>query len=358
MKLYTCLLLFFTPFLLFGQGRERAMDGVIHLEDSIYLSVPQLPRLCDTMPLEKRMVDIGDCRLFVETEGEGVPIVLINGGPGGTHHYFHPWFSRLKEGHKVIYYDQRGTGRSDFKPGDGYSFRQAVDDLEKLRINLGISRWVVCGFSYGGGLAQLYTATHPERVLGMVLISSLPLIKNEVLQGEQQKYISEREEEMRKRIIREYVNGNLSMEAFLYNLALNGDWKRQYYYKPGMEEMIRSARYGWVNDTDFNSVMSEDYGRYNLSGVFDNCPIPTVILEGNNDLTWGPQKAMVLKENHPNARFFSFDRAAHSLYKDVPEKFFASLIDFTNSLSTPSLNTIREWQVEIEDKLLPGKIQE
>jgi len=52
--------------------------------------IAQAERLCDQMDIAQQMVDIGDCQLYCEIEGNGIPLVLINGGLGGTHHFFHP----------------------------------------------------------------------------------------------------------------------------------------------------------------------------------------------------------------------------------------------------------------------------
>ena len=167
---------------------ETVFDNISHIEDKIHYEVPRLERLCDSLELIKIYIDIGECKLFCEIEGEGTPLVLINGGPGGTHHYFHPWFTNVSKHHKIIYYDQRGTGLSDFKKGEGYSFNQAIEDLEKLRLELGIQKWIVCGYSYGGGLAQRYALKYKESVLGMILISSLPMLPNETFNDDQEKY--------------------------------------------------------------------------------------------------------------------------------------------------------------------------
>lgn len=334
-------------------GQETVLDSITHLEDRIYYVVPELPRLCDSVDSVKERVDIGGCSLFVEMEGDGIPVVLINGGPGGTHHYFHPWFSGIRENHRVIYYDQRGTGLSDFNPQKGYTFRQAVEDLEKLRKKLKIPQWVVCGFSYGGGLAQMYSATYPEHVLGMVLISPLPLFESEHFVSEQEKYFSEPEKKKKNDLVREYLKGSLSLEAFIYNLRLNGDWKRQNYYKPSEDEMIRTALYEWVNDADFNSVMSEDCGRYDLRGVFENCPLPTLIYEGRNDLTWGGKKAASFKDSHPLAKLIVFEDAAHMVFRDVPAEFFSSLTKFTRSIQPPERAQVLAWKEQIAKKLLP-----
>ncbi len=139
------LLSFLSP--VFGQDihRESILDKKEFVQDSIYYRIDSLPPLCQELNIERLYIDIGDCSLYCETEGEGVPLVLIHGGPGGTHHCFHPWFSRAKDFCKVIYYDQRGCGLSDYIEGEeGYTFRQAVDDLDKLRRQLKIDKWIGC----------------------------------------------------------------------------------------------------------------------------------------------------------------------------------------------------------------------
>lgn len=156
------------------ESSETIFDRIVHIEPELHTELPEVFRWCDRLDLIKRHINVGDCELYVEEEGKGVPLVLINGGPGGTHHYFHPWFSRAKEYARVIYYDQRGCGLSDYEPGEnGYSVRQAVDDLEALREALNIEKWVLLGYSYGGFLAQYYTIHYPENVSGLVPHGSL-----------------------------------------------------------------------------------------------------------------------------------------------------------------------------------------
>src|SRR5512145_700960 len=91
------------------EQRETVLDRRVHLQPGV-LEVPALPPLCDEVKAEKRRVNIGDCHLYCETEGRGLPVVLINGGPGGTHHDFHPCFGHAVEFATVVYYDQRGCG--------------------------------------------------------------------------------------------------------------------------------------------------------------------------------------------------------------------------------------------------------
>ena len=99
------------------------------------LDVPYLPPLCDEIAgLKKEFIDVDNGKLYCEQEGQGIPLLLITGGPGGTHHVFHPYFSQAKDFARLIYYDQRGTGPSSIdETGATYTIKQAVEDIESLR---------------------------------------------------------------------------------------------------------------------------------------------------------------------------------------------------------------------------------
>jgi proline iminopeptidase len=342
----SALLISFTCIALIGadlqaQERESIFDGVVHIETGVLTEIPATPRLEEGLSLTVRRIDVGGAELYVEEEGSGTPIVLINGGPGGTHHYFHPWFGRASKYARVIYYDQRGTGLSDFRPGeDGYSVDQAVADLDAIRTTLGIDQWVLVGFSYGGFLAQYYTTTHPQNVAGLVLVGASPGMWTELGGSRQYDYITEAEiDKMRDiratlREAREQEGWSREqyIQLLIYNNHINGDWKRQSFYRPTMDEFAQMALYEWVNDTDFNSIVNQSANRVDLTGAFDNNPIPTLILEGKWDLTWGDPKPTILSRNHPSARMVVIEGAGHSIYSENPDAFFSELESFVTHL--------------------------
>ncbi len=337
-----------------AEKRISILDRIVNIEDSIYYKIDSLPMLCDELNMKKQWIDIDDCKLYCEVEGEGIPLVLINGGPGGTHHCFHPWFKKAEKFCKVIYYDQRGCGQSDFEKGDGYTFRQAIDDLDKLRQKLDINKWIVCGYSYGGALAQYYTSVYSENVLGMVLIGSATLLQDDEIYGSrEQTYISKEEKAKINEIYKLYRSKKINLLQLLYNKELNGDWKRQSFYKPTPDEVIRGALYEWVNDDNFNRIMGESYRRYDFKGVFDKCPIPTLVCEGKYDLTWAEKKAGILKNNHPNAQFKTFEMAGHTIFSEETELFFSTLKKFVKNLKDPQAEQLRTWQTDVKRILDP-----
>ena len=326
------------------ETRETVLDRKVHLTKELVREIPDVPPLCDGMDAVKQRIDVGGCSLYCEVEGEGTPMVLLNGGPGGTHHYFHPDFSRAKKFARVIYYDQRGCGQSDREPGDGYSIDQAVDDLDALRRALKIDRWVVLGHSYGGVLAQCYAVEYPERVAGLILVGAAPGMEVRLGASRQHECLSKEE---RKRIREIYSNKELSLAQKVYNAHLNGDWKRQGYYRPSRDELARMALYEWVHDPTFRGAICRDMHGLDLRGAFAGCPIPTLILEGRCDLTWNTDKPEKLKGNHPSAKMIFFERSAHSPFRDEPEAFFAAVKGFIGGLPPVAEADVARWKADL-----------
>ena len=109
--------------------------------------------------------------LYVEECGTaaGLPAVFLHGGPGaGCESYHRQFFDPAA--YRIVLFDQRGCGRSTPHASlQGNTTRALIEDIETLRQQLDIDRWVVFGGSWGSTLALAYAETHPERVLGLVL---------------------------------------------------------------------------------------------------------------------------------------------------------------------------------------------
>ena len=331
------------------KNRETIFDRIVHIEPELIQDIPQVPRWCDQLDLKKQRVNIGDCELYVEEEGKGIPIVLINGGPGGTHHCFHPYFSRAKDFARIIYYDQRGCGLSDYKQGRGYTIKQAVDDLDNLRTILKIGKWVVIGWSYGGFLAQCYTTKYPENTAGLVLVGSAIPMPIFLKPTRQYNFMSPEEQ---KKIAECYIKFYNAPRGYnsTYNAWLNGDWKRQNYYKPPPERLAQMVRYEWVHDPVFCQSICSNMTKIDLTKSFDTCPIPTIILEGKWDLTWNTDKPEKLHQNHPKSKLIMFDYSGHGPFEDEPERFFQVLKDFIKDLPKVSDSNLSEWKESLRKR--------
>jgi proline-specific peptidase len=122
-----------------------------------------------------RLYDVRGHRLWVETEGDGSPLLLLAGlGPAGSHVIFHPFFTGLAGTHRLIYVDLHGRGRSDH-PADlaDITFAEDVADIAELIDELELGPVHVYGFSYGGLLGQALALDHPESLRSLTIANSL-----------------------------------------------------------------------------------------------------------------------------------------------------------------------------------------
>ena len=113
-------------------------------------------------------------RLFERRIGEGPETVVLHGGPGAHHDYLLPGFDRLAVGRTLIYYDQRGGGRSAVSREVPVGWQEQVGDLDALRTLWGFDRLSLAGYSWGALLALLYATEHPTRVSSLALVSPAP----------------------------------------------------------------------------------------------------------------------------------------------------------------------------------------
>src|SRR5258706_9364961 len=114
-------------------------------------------------------------QLFERRIGSGPPVVVLHGGPGAQHDYLLPGFDRLASHRTLIYYDQRGGGRSPVPRDVPVGWQEHVADLEALRVLWGLDRLTLTGYSWGALLALLYAVEHRARVERLALVSCPPV---------------------------------------------------------------------------------------------------------------------------------------------------------------------------------------
>ena len=132
-------------------------------------------------PTREAMLPVPGGRVYVRVNGDlrgpRPPLVIVHGGPGGTHGSYLPALALAGE-RAVILYDQLDSGRSDW-PQDpaNWTVTRFVDELEAVRTGLGVPRWHVCGHSWGGTIALEYGARHmrgtADPLAALVLASPL-----------------------------------------------------------------------------------------------------------------------------------------------------------------------------------------
>lgn len=110
-------------------------------------------------------------KLAYRLAGDGPPLVCLPGGPGRATEYLGD-LGGLSVSRQLVLLDPRGVGGSA-DPADAASFRvdQLVNDVEALRVHLGLERMDLLAHSAGAILATLYAAAYPERLSALILIT-------------------------------------------------------------------------------------------------------------------------------------------------------------------------------------------
>lgn len=142
----------------------------------------------DIEPYDSGMLDVGDGNCIywaVCGNPEGMPAVILHGGPGSGHstrsaRFFDP------TAYRIILFDQRGCGRSTPHASDPNTdlsvntTTHLLRDLERLRHHLDIDRWLVFGVSWGCTLGLAYAMQHRDRVAALTLAGVTTTRRSEI----------------------------------------------------------------------------------------------------------------------------------------------------------------------------------
>jgi len=138
-------------------------------------------------PLQDGYVDANGVLIYYVEFGKGQPLVVLHGGPGADHTYFLPWLLPLARTHRLIFIDERGSGRSErLQDASKYTIENMAGDVEAVRVALNLGKIDLLGHSCGGVLAEAYALKYQQNLNHLILNSTFASTHemNEVLARE------------------------------------------------------------------------------------------------------------------------------------------------------------------------------
>ena len=273
-------------------------------------------------------------RLFYRLIGSGSDtVVVIHGGPGFTMDYFLEDLAPLAANHALIFYDQRGTGRSTLV-SDSISLdaQRFVDDLESVRKHFRLQRLIMLGHSWGTGLEALYAMKYPEHVNKLVVVGALPLQQFQLIEAFQQ--LETRRDSTTLRRMRELREARLADPG---NAKACHDyyvlWFELFFGDRGAATPSKGDFCAGTFQSRQNKMKSVDrytlasLGKWDWRSSLSKVLAPTLVIHGTKDplpLAGAQAWATVL----PNAQLLQLEGIGHFPYLEVPDRFFEEVEQF------------------------------
>jgi proline iminopeptidase len=268
-------------------------------------------------------VSVRGIELFVRRIGEGPPVVVLHGGPGADHEYLRPGFDALARGRELIYYDQRGGGRSPVPREVPVGWTEQVADLDALREIWEIDRLTIAGYSWGALLALLYALQHPQRVGRLALISTGPVWRAardrfdaEFSRRNLDPALQEERRRLRESGLRERDPAAFQRRIFELSVA-------PYFYDPARAHDLTPFR---VTGRTQQEVWAS-LGDFDLRPALPTLAhLPSIMLHGENDPI--PIDAARTAAGLLGARFHPLHRCGHVPYVEAFPEFERALNSF------------------------------
>ena len=248
---------------------------------------------------------------------------MLHGGPGAHHDYLLPGFDRLAHGRTMVYYDQRGGGRSPVGRDVPVGWQEQVDDLEALRDTWGIRRLDLCGYSWGALLAMLYALKYPASVASLALVSPAPAARRErdlyetnlARRNATPELLAARAELQASGLRSRDIPG---YNARLFELAVAG-----YFHDPARSRELTPFRItGRTQQEVWDSLGSD----FDLRGDLSRLSVRALVVHGDDDPI--PLETARATAEALGAPLVVIPDCGHVPYVEAPEQFVAALDPF------------------------------
>jgi proline iminopeptidase len=295
--------------------------------------------------IREGFVDAHGVMIYYKTFGKGKPLVVVHGGPGASHDYFLPYLLPLARKNRLIFIDERGSGRSQILENiSDYTVENMVEDVEAVRQELELGKISLLGHSYGGVLAQAYALKYQENLSHLILCSTFHSTKkmNEVFKLMVEKMTPElrlRIEKMEKAGLyghgKGYEKNRYSSE---YMTAAWGEGYFPYLYQnhpdPNYDPVANGNmawdlyREMWGSNGEF--IIDGNLKSVEYTDQLSSILTPTLITVGDND-ECDPSLSKEMNEKITGSKLVIFPKSGHMTFVDQPSLFISAVNEFLHS---------------------------
>jgi len=295
------------------------------------------------MPIDEALVDNGGVILYVKTVGHGPPLVVVHGGPGASHDYLLPSLYRLASSYRLVFIDERGSGRSPrLEDPKQYTVEKMADDVEAVRMALQLGKIALLGHSYGGVVVQAYAFKYQANLSHLILASTFSSTRelNEALGRMKQAMPADRRarlEALEKAGL--FGKGEVWEHGRYTDEYAKLAWGVGYF--PALYGARPEPNYDPVEGNTKNSwelyrEMWGSHGEFVVDGNLKEVEwvdrlaeikVPTLILVGDHDQS-DPAMSREMNAKIAGSKLVVLPDSGHMTFVDQPELFIRAIRDF------------------------------
>ena len=271
-------------------------------------------------------IPVDNAELFAREIGRGQPIIVLHGGPDFDQSYLIPDMDRLSASYRLLYYDQRGRGKSaaGVQPED-VTLASEIADLDKVREYFHLTSTAVLGHSWGAVLAAEYAIRHPDRVSRLILMNPAPVSAADFAAFRlfyAEKLGPELDRLKTMRASEGYKEGDPDAVTAYYRIHFKPALKRP----EDFEKVIASLRASFTKEGILKARAIEDRlvnetwmsPAYDLLPTLGTLRIPTLVIWGDDDFIPRTVAAHIAAAI-PNARLVTLKDCGHFTYLECPD---------------------------------------
>jgi proline iminopeptidase len=278
-----------------------------------------------TTPTELRIPVGNAAELYSREIGKGPAIIVLHGGPDFDQSYLLPEMDRLSDSFRLIYYDQRGRGRSanHVQPED-VTIASEIADIEKVRQYFHLDSVVLLGHSWGTVLALEYALRHPERVSRMILMNPAPASADDYKELRKE-WLQKRADDMERRKVvassPAYKEGDPDAVVAYYRIHFKSALVRTEDYEKIIARLKASfTKEGILKSRAVESrLMTETWSspEFDLLPELKNLKIPTLVIYSDHDFIPAGTAAHITQAM-PDAHLVTMKDCGHFAYLECP----------------------------------------
>jgi proline iminopeptidase len=284
---------------------------------------------------KENWIPAGNAKLYSREIGKGPAVIVLHGGPDFDESYLLPELDLLSDAYRLIYYDQRGRGKSaaGFRPED-VTLSSDIEDIDRVREYYKLDKVVLLGHSWGTVLALEYALRYPQRVSRLILMNPAPASNGDYKELKKE-WLGQRPAEMEKRkaiaASTAYQEGDPEAVTAYYRI----------HFKPALahpddyDKMVARFSASFTKEGVLKAraiearLMTETWALpdYNLLPKLKNVTIPTLVISGDHEFI-PASTAEHITQALPNAHIVVLKECGHFSYMEKPEAVHKEIDDF------------------------------